>query len=64
MKISNTILAVFQLKNEMSAKAAQKFMANLDNSFYVCAVNTGVCATAGSCASFLQGSSCISKFVP
>ncbi len=30
MKISNTILAVFQLKNEMSAKAAHKFMANLD----------------------------------
>jgi len=30
MKISNTILAVFQLKNEMSAKAAHKFIANLD----------------------------------
>jgi len=33
MKISNTILAAFQLKNEMSAKAAHKFMANLDYSF-------------------------------
>jgi hypothetical protein len=33
MKISNTILAVFQLKNEISAKAAHKFMANLDYSF-------------------------------
>ncbi len=30
MKISNTILAVFQLRNHMSAKAAHKFMANLD----------------------------------
>jgi len=36
MKISNTILAVFQLTNEMSAKAANKFMANLDYIFYVC----------------------------
>jgi len=33
MKISNTILAVFQLKNEMSDKVAHKFMANLDYSF-------------------------------
>jgi len=33
MKISNTILAVFQLKNHMSAKAAHKCMANLDYSF-------------------------------
>jgi len=40
MKISNTILAVFQLTNEMSAKAAHKFMANLDYIFYVCARNT------------------------
>jgi len=30
MKISNTILAVFQLTNKMSAKAAHKFMANQD----------------------------------
>jgi len=30
MKISNTILAVFQQTNHMSAKAAHKFMANLD----------------------------------
>jgi hypothetical protein len=37
MKISNTILAVFQLMNHMSAKAAHKFMAKLDNIFYVCA---------------------------
>jgi len=29
-------LAVFQLTNEMSAKAAHKFMANLDYIFYVC----------------------------
>jgi len=30
MKISNTILAVFQLRNHISAKAAHKFMTNLD----------------------------------
>jgi len=29
MKISNTILALFQLTNEMSASAAHKFMAKL-----------------------------------
>jgi len=29
MEISNTISAVFQLTNEMSAKAAHTFMANL-----------------------------------
>jgi len=33
MKISKTILAVFQLTNEMSAKAAHTFMANLDDIF-------------------------------
>jgi len=33
MKISNTILAVLQQKNEMSAKAVHKFMANLDYIF-------------------------------
>ncbi len=35
MKISKTILSVFQLKNEKSAKAAHKFMANLDYSFFM-----------------------------
>jgi len=33
IKISKAILAVFQLKKEMSAKAAHKFMTNLDYSF-------------------------------
>jgi len=36
MKISNTILAVFQLRNHMSAKAAQKLMANLDYILRLC----------------------------
>jgi len=40
MKIYNTILAVFQLANEMSAKAAHKFMANLDYMFYVCVLRS------------------------
>ncbi len=31
--MSNTILAVFQLTNEMCAKAAHKFMANVDYIF-------------------------------
>ncbi len=39
IKISNTILAVFQLTNEMSAEAANKFMANLDYIFYICATD-------------------------
>jgi hypothetical protein len=39
MKISNTILAVFQPTNEMSAKATHKFMANLDYIFYVCVLS-------------------------
>ncbi len=33
MKISNTILAVFQLMNEMSAKAANNFVSNVDYLF-------------------------------
>jgi len=33
MKIYNTIFAVFQLTNHMSAKAAHKFMAKLDYIF-------------------------------
>jgi len=36
MKIYNTILAVFQLMNEMSAIAANNFIANLDYLFYIC----------------------------
>ncbi len=40
MKISNTILPVFQLTNEMSAKAAHKFMANLDYIFSVFLLHT------------------------
>jgi len=36
MKISNTILALFQLRNHMSAKADHKLIANLDYIFYVC----------------------------
>jgi len=37
MKISNTILAVFQLTNEMSAKAAHQFLPIYIIFFYVCA---------------------------
>jgi hypothetical protein len=33
VKISNTILAVFQLMNEMSAKAANNFVSNVDYLF-------------------------------
>jgi len=33
MKISNTILAVFQLMNQLPAKPAHNFMTNLDLSF-------------------------------
>jgi len=33
MKIFNTILALFQLMNEISAKAAYNFKANLDYLF-------------------------------
>jgi len=33
MKITSKILAVFHLTNEMSVKAAHKFMANLDYLF-------------------------------
>jgi len=36
MKISNTNLAGFQLMNEISAIAANNFIANLDYLFYVC----------------------------
>jgi len=42
MKISNTILAVFQLRNHMSAKAAHKLMANLDYIFYVCDISPSI----------------------
>jgi hypothetical protein len=33
MKISNTVLAIFQLMNEMSAKVTNNFTANLDYLF-------------------------------
>jgi len=39
VKISNTILAAFQLLNEMSAKAAKIFVANLDYLFTSVAIS-------------------------
>jgi hypothetical protein len=47
MKISNTILAVFQLRNEISAIAANNFIANLDYLFYICGPSPLTVSTFG-----------------
>jgi hypothetical protein len=45
-KISNAILAVFQLMNEMSAIATNNFIANLDYLFYTSVIKTVKLKTA------------------